>query len=113
MQGRRTANKLSLVSDNPHRPSAPSCPAHLGKPEKELWREFVSEHDFESTAAVSLLVTALENHQLARECMEQIKRDGLTHRNKIGALKAHPLLGTEARAKQQYIMTIKKLKLEL
>jgi P27 family predicted phage terminase small subunit len=113
-RGRKLNTKLSLVSSNPtSRPTPPEIPSHLGRQEKDLWKHYTEEHDFNSTASVSLLTTALEAHQRARECAERVKKDGLIYKNEKGALKPHPLLVCERGAQQLYIATMKKLKLEL
>jgi hypothetical protein len=113
-QGRKIASKLSLVADNSDRsPSPPAVPSHLGVPERDLWKHYTTEHDFASTASISLLLVALESHMRARECRERIKKDGLIYKNEKGALKPHPLLATERGAQALYIATMKKvLKLE-
>jgi P27 family predicted phage terminase small subunit len=113
-RGRKNITKLALVSPNPtYRPTPPEVPSHLGKPERDLWKHYTEEHDFSTTASVSLLTTALEAHLRARECREQIKKDGLIYKNEKGVLKPHPLLATERGAQALYIATMKKvLKLE-
>jgi P27 family predicted phage terminase small subunit len=112
-RGRKSIAKLALVGSNPdNSPTPPAVPSHLGKPERDLWKHYTEEHDFSTTASVSLLVVALESYMRARECREQIKKDGLIYKNEKGVLKPHPLLASERGAQALYIATMKKLKLE-
>ncbi len=56
---------------------------------------------------------ALEAHQRARECREQIDRDGLTIEGRDGQVKVHPLVAAERDARAAWLSAIKALGLEL
>jgi hypothetical protein len=74
-RGRKSA-ALALVPHEPEtvRPhpdfAPPAPPAHLGKPEQQIWRDVF--RDFSLTARISsaVLATALEAHQRAREARD-------------------------------------------
>ena len=109
-RGRKSLAALALV---PHEPATvrprpeldqPPPPAHLGQPERQIWRDVFS--DFSLTARISgaVLATALEAHQRAREGMIV---------GRAGQGKVHPLLAVERDARQAWLSAIKALGLEL
>ena len=117
-RGRKSAAALALVpletaSLRP-RPELdqPSPPAHLGKPEQQIWRDVFS--DFSLTARISgaVLATALEAHQRAREARETIASEGMIVGRAVQG-KVHPLLAVERDARQAWLSAIKALGLEL
>ena len=61
----------------------------------------------------SLLRTALEAHQRARECREAVDRDGMTLPDRFGQLKAHPLLSAERDALAAFLNAMRHLALDL
>ena len=117
-RGRKSAAALALV---PHEPATvrprpeldqPPPPAHLGKPEQQIWRDVFS--DFSLTARISgaVLATALEAHQRAREARETIASEGMIV-GRAGQGKVHPLLAVERDARHAWLAAIKALGLEL
>ena len=117
-RGRKSAAALALV---PHEPATvrprpeldqPPPPAHLGRPEQQIWRDVFS--DFSLTARISgaVLATALEAHQRSREAREIIACDGMIV-GRAGQGKVHPLLAVERDARQAWLAAIKALGLEL
>jgi phage terminase small subunit len=116
-RGRKSAAALALVpheSETVPRPESglPQPPAHLGKPEQQIWRDVF--RDFSLTAQISgaVLATALEAHQRCREAREVINREGMIV-GRAGQGKVHPLLAVERDARQAWLAAIKALKLEL
>ena len=95
-----------------HEFAPPSPPAHLGRPEQQIWRDVFS--DFSLTARISgaVLATALEAHQRAREARETIASEGMIV-GRAGQGKVHPLLAVERDARQAWLSAIKALGLEL
>jgi len=114
-RGRKSAAALALVPDeletlHPHPEfEPPPPPAHLGKPEQQIWRDVF--RDFSLTARISsaILATALEAHQRAREAREIINAEGMI----IGQGRVHPLLAIERDARHAWLAAIKALRLEL
>jgi phage terminase small subunit len=115
---RKSAAALAMIPVQPEaiRPrrefDPPPPPAHLGKPEQQIWRDVFA--DFSLTARISgaVLATALEAHQRAREAREIIAREGMVV-GRAGQGKVHPLLKVERDARQAWLAAIKALGLEL
>jgi P27 family predicted phage terminase small subunit len=59
------------------------------------------------------LASALEAHQLARECRETIAAEGLTIIGRDGQTKAHPLCSVERDARAGFQRAIKQLGIKL
>ena len=95
------------------RPKKPSPPDHLDKIERGMWRETVELYDFHDGPSQSLLRTALEAHQRARECREAIVRDGMMTADRFGQLKAHPLLSAERDARAAFLNAMRHLALDM
>ncbi len=114
-RGRKSAAELRVVRSEPEpkSPSLPPPPEHLGEPERQLWADVHRDFTLDTRAAVAVLVTALEAHQRARECREQIERDGLTVEGRDGQLRVHPLVAAERDARAAWLSAIKTLGLEL
>src|SRR5262245_64874930 len=75
----------------------PAPPDHLGKPERQIWRDVHSDFDLATKTAAHVLTAALEAHQRARECRETLKRDGTIIKGRDGQLRPHPLNVTRGR----------------
>jgi P27 family predicted phage terminase small subunit len=88
-------------------------PDHLEPVEQAIWGHALSDFDVTTELALDVLTTALEDHQLARECREIIDREGLQVAGRGGVLRAHPLLATERDARAAWRAAIKQLGLDL
>jgi hypothetical protein len=100
----------------PHLAAVPSSspPDHLGPVEQAIWAHALADFDMTTAElALDVLTTALEDHQLARECREIIDREGLQVAGRGGVLRAHPLLATERDARAAWRAAIKQLGLDL
>lgn len=82
--------------------AVPPPPRNLAKPEREIWKKIVLEHDFSEAAPQAVLATALAAHERARRCRERIDRDGEVSVDRFGAPKSHPLLSAESAAQAQF-----------
>ena len=91
----------------------PAAPAHLQEPEERLWAELTASHQFDDPASLALLRTALESHQRARRCREQIDRDGEAVRDKWNQIKCHPLLAAERDARASFLSAMRLLNLDV
>jgi P27 family predicted phage terminase small subunit len=91
----------------------PDPPAHLGKTERQIWRDINNDFNLSTAAAQHVLTTALEAHQRARECREAVARDGMRVPARDGQMKVHPLLAVERDARQAWLAGLKTLGLEL
>lgn len=93
--------------------AASKAPTHLEAPEKALWRDLTTSHDFADAASQSLLTSTLEAHMRARRCRIQIATDGETISDRFGIPKAHPLLAAERDARRAFQQGMKQLNLDL
>jgi P27 family predicted phage terminase small subunit len=91
----------------------PPPPAHLGEPERAIWRHVFEDFSGTSRLASDVLRTGLESHQRARECREVIERNGATVDGRDGQLRAHPLLAVERDSRAAWLQAVKLLGLEL
>jgi hypothetical protein len=82
-------------------------PDTLGEPERELWTKTLEQFEFSDDASLALLRSALEAHQLGRECWEQIQQDGLTHKGR-----PHCLLITLRDSRKAFAALLRQLDLE-
>ena len=89
------------------------APQELAQPERQLWESITAQHAFSDAASLSLLRTALEAHARARLCREAIAKDGMTHRDRFGQVKVHPLLSTERDARAAFISAMRTLNLNI
>ncbi len=88
-------------------------PAHLEPVEQAMWLAFLAGHTFDDAASLAMLRTALEAHQRARRCREQIDRDGEAIKDRFGQLKPHPLLAAERDARAAFLSAMRALNLDL
>lgn len=88
-------------------------PKHLELTERKLWSRIVSEFAFTDSASATMLQTAMEAHQRARRCREQIDADGEAVRDRWQQLKPHPLLAAERDARAALISALRSLNLDL
>jgi hypothetical protein len=101
-----------MLKDN--RPAGDgAAPQHLAEPERKLYRDLVRTFRFDDKASLELLCQAMEARQRARQCREQVEKDGQTVRDDHGNLKAHPLLATERSAQAAFISAMRLLRLDL
>jgi P27 family predicted phage terminase small subunit len=99
-----------LIPDPPASTRRP--PAHLGEPEREVWKRIVGDHQL-TDVALDVLTVGLEAHERARECRLAIQHDGMVVTGRDGQVKAHPLLAVERDARAAFLAAIKQLGLEL
>ena len=84
--------------------AAPAAPAHLSKRSKALWRSVVPSRA-KSAERQLLVIVALECLDLADECRDRIRAEGMTTvTRKTGAVHVHPLAKVE---KEQRAMFVK------
>jgi hypothetical protein len=86
---------------------------HLGEPERKLWADLVSSFDFADPASLTILASAMDAHQRAKECREQIAVMGLTTLDEKGTVRANPLLPAEQHSRAQYFAAMRLLHLDV
>jgi hypothetical protein len=95
------------------RSAKPSIPACLADgPEGELYATLVRSYGLRDAASLAILNEALTSLKIARECHEQIARDGRTHLI-AGSPRLHPLCAVERDARSAFLVGMKTLNLEL
>src|SRR5262245_43775061 len=90
-----------------------NAPRHLAAPERELWSKLVLVYRFDEPASLALLTQALEARQRARQCREQVAKEGQTVLDKKGVLRAHPLINSERAANASFLSALRLLRLDL
>jgi hypothetical protein len=95
------------------RPAKPSIPACLSdRPEGELYATLVRAYGLRDAASLTILTEALTSLKIARECHEQIAKDGRTHLV-VGTPRLHPLCAVERDARAAFLVGMRTLNLEL
>jgi hypothetical protein len=102
-----------MAQPTPLHPAKPSIPAPLvDGPEGELYATLVRSYGLRDAASLAILSEALTSLKIARECHEQIARDGRTHLV-AGTPRLHPLCAVERDARSAFLVGMKTLNLEL
>lgn len=86
-----------------------AAPAHLAKPEAELFNQIQREFGINDASGLALLAAACESQGRARKCRESI--DLLGEITAEG--KPHPLLATERNSRKDFVLTIAALGLDV
>jgi hypothetical protein len=102
-----------MPQPTPFRPAKPTIPACLADgPEGELYATLVRSYGLRDAASLAILNEALTSLKIARECHEQIAKDGRTHLV-AGTPRVHPLCAIERDARSAFLVGMKTLNLEL
>jgi hypothetical protein len=88
------------------------APAHLEKPERDLWANIVRTFKFDDEGSLEILASALEARMRSRRCREAINKEGEVWRDHRGGLRPHPLLNAERSARSSYIGAMRLLRLD-
>ena len=90
-----------------------TAPEGLSREAKRLWSDICSEYCVEDSAGKRLLQTACEALDLMRKAEAAVERDGLTVKDRYGAIRGHPMLGTIRDARAAMMGAIRALGLDL
>ena len=88
------------------------APAHLEKPERELWTSLTRTYKFDDEGSLELLQSALEARMRSRRCRIAIDKEGEVWRDAKGNLRPHPLLNAERSARASFIGCMRLLRLD-
>lgn len=88
----------------------PAAPGHLSARAKRLWKQIVSEYLL-SAAQLELLRRACEAAGVADQARAQLKREGLTEKDRFGQRRAHPAVAIERDARLAEARLIRELAL--
>lgn len=93
--------------------SAPSVPDQLSAAGKRLWRQIVAEYELDDPAGLAILTAGCEAFDRMKSAQKEIKRDGLTVRDRFGQLKAHPACNVERDSRAALLQALKSLNLDV
>lgn len=88
-------------------------PAGLAPESRRLWTSIVAEYDLGDSAGLRLLQTACESLDLMRRAEKQVEQDGMTVRDRYGAIRGHPMLSTIRDARAAMLASLRQLNLDL
>ena len=88
-------------------------PAHLERPERELWKQIISQYQIHDAGGKKILEIALFAHQRARQARELIDEEGMVFLDRFQQKKCHPLCSVERDARAQFLSALKLLNLEI
>ena len=89
------------------------APSGLSAESKRFWTSVVSEYDIGDSAGRRLLLCACESLDLLRRAEAVVAADGMTTRDRYGALRAHPMLGVARDARGAMLTALKHLNLDI
>ncbi|MFH0812216.1 MAG: hypothetical protein V2A69_05195 [Pseudomonadota bacterium] len=90
-----------------------SCPGHLSKEAKLIWKELTTEYGIADAGGLAILKTGLEAYDRATGARVAIDKEGLTITDRFGASKPHPLLVCERDARSQWLAALKQLNMDI
>ncbi|HEX2526877.1 MAG TPA: P27 family phage terminase small subunit [Geminicoccus sp.] len=88
-------------------------PKQLTTEAKRWWLQLSSEYQIDDEAGLLVLQTSLEAFDRMRDAQKQIKKDGMTSKDRFGQTKSHPLLAVERDARAQLLAGLKALNLDI
>lgn len=99
--------KLTLLKS-----PGPIPPRKLGKHGVALWESVMEEYRIDDAGGVAVLLLACEALDRAQACREQIDRDGVVLRTRVGS-RDHPALKHELANRAFVVRTIHRLGLDV
>jgi P27 family predicted phage terminase small subunit len=93
--------------------SAITPPEWLSKEAQTWWERIVQAYGIQDEGGLLLLGTALEALDRMREAQARLNSEGLTVLDKAGQPKPHPLLACERDSRQQMLVALKHLNLDV
>jgi P27 family predicted phage terminase small subunit len=90
-----------------------SSPTGLSPEAKRLWTSIATEYEVADSAGLRLLQTAVEALDLMRRAESVVHTDGMTVKDRYGAVRAHPLLATVRDARAAMLAALRALNLDI
>lgn len=89
----------------------PSAPEHLSEDMREWWDDIVTDFKMEShhLRVLEATCTAWDRAEGARAIVEE---EGQTYRDRFGQPKAHPAVGIERKARNEFRLLLRELQLD-
>jgi P27 family predicted phage terminase small subunit len=94
------------------KPDVPAAPVHLAKATRAWFTEVVSHYVLESHH-VRLLVLGCEAWDRATQARKLLAKDGLTFRDRHGAIRPHPALNVERDSRIAFARLLRELALDV
>ncbi len=88
-------------------------PKTLSAEARTWWKKLVKEYEIGDPAGFLLLQTALEALDGMRGAQQAIADDGATIKDRIGQLRAHPIITVERDARDAMLAALKALNLDV
>ncbi|MEX2400559.1 MAG: P27 family phage terminase small subunit [Rhodothermales bacterium] len=85
---------------------------HLQDHTQQWVRDLVRSYTFEPVQ-LKLLILAAEAHERCSEAREQLKRDGITIKDRFDQIKRHPAVQIERDSRLSFSKLMRQLKLDL
>jgi phage terminase small subunit len=93
--------------------TAPVPPGDLGATGKALWVKLARAYRVDDEHGQTVLALGCRAADREEACRRQIKRDGVSVRDKWGQIKPHPLLAAERDARSQVLAALRALSLPI
>jgi P27 family predicted phage terminase small subunit len=91
----------------------PASPKTLSKEAANWWEKLMLEYELTDEAGMLILQTALEAFDRMRQAQAILKKSGLVVFDRFDQPKAHPLCTIERDSRNQMLLAIKQLNLDL
>jgi len=101
------------MKKQPARTPANRPPSGLSPEAVELWTGVVREFCLDDPAGLKLLQTACEALDWLRKAEAVVQADGLTVKDRYGALRGHPMLATMRDCRAALILSLHRLNLDI
>ena len=89
------------------------APTRLSPEAKKLWTSISDEFSVDDPSGLQLLGIVCESLDLMRKAQARVKVDGLTCRDRYGAIRAHPMLATIRDARSAMLAALRDLHLDI
>ena len=89
------------------------APSNLSKKSQTWWRKIVDEYGIADSGGLLILKTLCEALDTALEAQRVLDDQGITIKDRFGAIKSHPLCAVLRDARAQVYMGVKSLNLDI
>src|SRR5947209_8274618 len=93
-------------------PKIPKPPDYLSAEAKALWRKICFEYDILDSAGLTLVESVASSFDVWQKSQKQISKEGITTKDRWGALKAHPAIAIMRDAKSAMLRALRELHLD-
>ncbi len=90
-----------------------TAPKTLSQEAVKWWAKLVAEFEIDDDAGLLILNTAFEAFDAMRAAQKQIKKQGMTIKDKFGQMKIHPLCSVVRDSRAQMLQAFKHLNLDI